>query len=83
MCTELLPPGGYPIAVKYIIYLIISYHKQKTLYCTNQDTHTHTLTEQLYQCCWPTSTLDCTNKSLHNFHVITKLQTEQDTILHS
>jgi hypothetical protein len=20
MCTELLPPGGYPIAVKYIIY---------------------------------------------------------------
>ena len=26
MCTELLPPGGYPIAVKYII----SYHKQQT-----------------------------------------------------
>jgi len=26
MCTELLPPGGYPIAVKYIIYRIISYH---------------------------------------------------------
>jgi hypothetical protein len=25
MCTELLPPGGCPIAVKYIIY-IISYH---------------------------------------------------------
>jgi len=26
MCTELLPPGGYPIAVKYIIsYRIISY----------------------------------------------------------
>jgi len=24
MCTELLPPGGYPIAVKYIIYHI--YH---------------------------------------------------------
>ena len=25
MCTEILPPGGYPIAVKYIIpYLIIS-----------------------------------------------------------
>jgi len=25
MCTELLPPGGYPIAVKYIIlYHIIS-----------------------------------------------------------
>jgi len=22
MCTELLPPGGYPIAVKYIIYRI-------------------------------------------------------------
>ena len=27
MCTELLPLGGYPIAVKYIIsYRIISYH---------------------------------------------------------
>jgi len=27
MCTELLPPGGYPIAVKYVIsYHIISYH---------------------------------------------------------
>jgi hypothetical protein len=32
MCTELLPPGGYQIAVKYIIschilsYRIISYH---------------------------------------------------------
>jgi len=27
MCTVLLPPGGYPIAVKYIIYhIIISYH---------------------------------------------------------
>ena len=24
MCTELLPPGGYPIAVKYISYHIIS-----------------------------------------------------------
>jgi len=24
MCTELLPPGGYPIAVKYIISCIIS-----------------------------------------------------------
>jgi len=24
MCTELLPPGGYPIAVKYIISYIIS-----------------------------------------------------------
>jgi len=23
MCTELLPPGGYPIAVKYIIIIII------------------------------------------------------------
>ena len=23
MCTELLPPGGYPIAVKYVIYHII------------------------------------------------------------
>ena len=23
MCTELLPPGGYPIAVKYIISYII------------------------------------------------------------
>ena len=27
LCTVLLPPGGYPIAVnKYIIYHIISYH---------------------------------------------------------
>jgi len=26
MFTELLPPAGYPIAVKYIIYHIISYH---------------------------------------------------------
>jgi hypothetical protein len=25
MCTVLLPPGGYPIAVKYIIYYIILY----------------------------------------------------------
>jgi len=25
MCTVLLPPGGYPIAVKYIISYIISY----------------------------------------------------------
>jgi len=24
MCAELLPPGGYPIAVKYIISYIIS-----------------------------------------------------------
>jgi len=24
MCTELLPPGGYPIAVKYIISYIIN-----------------------------------------------------------
>ena len=26
MCTVLLPPGGYPITVKYIIYRIIAYH---------------------------------------------------------
>ena len=26
MCTEQLPPGGYPIAVKYISYHNISYH---------------------------------------------------------
>jgi len=27
MCTELLPPGGYPIAVTYIIsYHTLSYH---------------------------------------------------------
>jgi hypothetical protein len=26
MCTVLLPPGGYPVAVKYIISYIISYH---------------------------------------------------------
>jgi hypothetical protein len=25
MCTELLPPGGYPIAVKYITYHITLY----------------------------------------------------------
>jgi hypothetical protein len=25
MCTELLPPGGYTIAVKYIIYIIQTY----------------------------------------------------------
>jgi len=27
MCTVLLPPGGYPIAVKYIIY-----HKHSTAF---------------------------------------------------
>ena len=27
MCPELLPPGGYPIAVKYISYLRILYAK--------------------------------------------------------
>jgi len=26
MCTELLPPGGYPVAVKYIV----SYHNTYT-----------------------------------------------------
>jgi len=26
MCTALLPPGGYPIAVKYISYHTIPYH---------------------------------------------------------
>jgi hypothetical protein len=26
MCTVLLPPGGYPNAVKHIIYHIVSYH---------------------------------------------------------
>jgi len=25
MCIVLLPPGGYPIAVKYMIYIYISY----------------------------------------------------------
>jgi hypothetical protein len=25
MCTELLPPGGYPIAVKYIIIIVINH----------------------------------------------------------
>jgi hypothetical protein len=29
MCTELLPPGGYTIAVKYII----SYHVHGKFYC--------------------------------------------------
>jgi len=28
MCTELLPPGGYPIAVKYISYEHIIQHNQ-------------------------------------------------------
>jgi len=36
MCTVLLPPGVYPIAVKYIvsyhIYHIISYHINFTLF---------------------------------------------------
>jgi hypothetical protein len=27
MCPELLPPGGYPVAVKYISYLKILYAK--------------------------------------------------------
>jgi len=31
MCTELLPPGGYPIAVKYII----SYHLKFILFWNN------------------------------------------------
>jgi hypothetical protein len=32
MCTELLPPGGYPIAVKYIIFQMkyIGYYSQTT-----------------------------------------------------
>jgi len=30
MCTELLPPGGYPIAVKYISYHIISHSECRT-----------------------------------------------------
>jgi hypothetical protein len=30
MCTELLPPGGYPIAVKYILY--ISYIIYRNIY---------------------------------------------------
>ena len=36
MCTELLPPGGYPIAVKYIIYqtIIHLYNSVLTLYST-------------------------------------------------
>jgi hypothetical protein len=29
MCTVILPPGGNPIAVKYIISYIISYVKVK------------------------------------------------------
>jgi hypothetical protein len=29
MCTELLPPGGYPIAVKYISYHFIASLKRK------------------------------------------------------
>jgi hypothetical protein len=34
LCTQLLPPGGYPIAVKYIISYV-NYHKFKiSLRCT-------------------------------------------------
>ena len=32
MCTVLLPPGGYPIAVKYIISYHISYHIMSSQY---------------------------------------------------
>ena len=37
MCTELLPPGGYPIAVKYIISYIISISKitPRQAYCVS------------------------------------------------
>ena len=45
MCTELLPPGGYPIAVKYIIsYRIINEVRQTVdtlLPGPVNDTHTH------------------------------------------
>jgi hypothetical protein len=30
MCTELLPPGGYPIAVKYVISYIKHTHNTHT-----------------------------------------------------
>jgi len=43
MCTELLPSGGYQIAVKYIIsyYItyIISYHTSYIIYYYNLHTH--------------------------------------------
>ena len=31
MCTVLLPPGGYPIAVKYII-LFLAYRKDRNVH---------------------------------------------------
>jgi hypothetical protein len=40
MCTELLPPGGYPIAVKYIIsyhiFSITGVTKQLSIYQTQE-----------------------------------------------
>jgi hypothetical protein len=45
MCTELLPPGGYPIAVKYIIsYHIISYHIKRICSKTHQQDCLNVLT---------------------------------------
>jgi hypothetical protein len=33
MCTELLPPGGYPIAVKYIVYILIVMYVLFCVFC--------------------------------------------------
>jgi len=40
MCTELLPPGGYPIAAKYIIsYYTISWDTAAISHCSTVDTN--------------------------------------------
>ena len=36
MCTEQLPPGGYPIAVKYF-YIPYQYHYILDQYCVDAD----------------------------------------------
>jgi len=39
MCTEQLPPGGYPIAVKYIIHHIISFIFRKIRNANTKSAH--------------------------------------------
>jgi len=42
MCTELLPPGGYPIAVKYIIsndFIILVYIQRELLTSLRPEVH--------------------------------------------
>jgi hypothetical protein len=53
MCTVLLPPGGYTIAVKYIIYHIFAHH-QEHLNCITASGFTHVCRCQLIS--W-----DCSN----------------------